>query len=186
MKIFEKNILKKIKQGDPEAFEVLFNSYHKKVYNFIRTFIPDVYEAENILQDVFVSIWETRQRINVETPFDKLIYRIARNKSLNNIRKSVNKKIYINTVIRNLPYLENTTDKKLDFTELEFLFQKYVDKLPDRRREIFLCSLKEGLTYQQIALKLNISENTVDTQIRKALQYIRENITRQYAIYRHL
>lgn len=182
MKFFEKNILKGLKQGNPDAFEVLFKNYHKKVYNFILTFIKDKYEAENILQDVFISLWETRHRINIEDSFDKLIYRIARNKSLNSLRKSLNKMTYINSILHSQTIYEYTTDLNIEHAELDYYFHKFIDELPERRREIFLCRIKQGLTYKEIACKLNISENTVDTQIRHALNYIRENISKQFSI----
>jgi RNA polymerase sigma-70 factor (ECF subfamily) len=63
---------------------------------------------------------------------------------------------------------------------MEFFVRKFIRNLPDRRRDIFLCSFDEGLTYKEIALKLSISENTVDTQIRNALEYLRENILKYF------
>ena len=180
MKIFEKNILKRLKQGDTKAFEFLFKSYHKKVYNFIFTFLQDPFETENILQDVFLSLWETRHRINVETKFDPLLYRIARNKSLNCLRKILNKKNYFNYISGFYKLSEHTTERAIDYVELEFYVNKFINELPERRREIFLYSLNDGLTYKEIAQKLGISENTVDTQIRSALSFLREKISSQY------
>ena len=186
MKFVEKKTLKKLKQGNPKAFELLFNKYHHKLYNFILSFVNDSYEAENIVQDVFVTVWETKHRINIESSFGSLVYRIAKNKALNCLRKSLNKKLYLDTVIQNQKYFEFSTDKTIDYKELTFYFNKYVDELPERRQEIFLLSANEGLTYKEIARKLNITENTVDTQIRNALNYIRENIAKQFSIFKYL
>jgi RNA polymerase sigma-70 factor (ECF subfamily) len=94
-RISDRNILKKIKQGDTGAFEKLYDKYHLNIYNYIRSFVRDSYEAENVLKDVFISLWETRHKINEYMSIGSLLYRVARNKSLNVLRKEVNKKIYI-------------------------------------------------------------------------------------------
>jgi RNA polymerase sigma-70 factor (ECF subfamily) len=172
----DRNILKKIKQGDTRAFEKLYKEYHLIVYNYIRSFVRDSFEAENILQDVFISVWETRHKINEYMVIGSLLYRIARNKALNALRKEVNKKTYLEYLSFISSNADSSTELKIDFEELEFFIRKFIMKLPDRRREIFLYSFDKGLSYKEIALKLSISENTVDTQIRNALEYLRENI----------
>lgn len=184
MRFFEKNILKKLKESDPKSFEILFNTYHKKIFSFVNSLINDRSESENIVQDVFVSIWETRHKLNIEIPFNFLVYRIAKNKSLNYLRKKLNKQHYIRYLIRDQPLFQYSTDIQIDFKELEYYFNKYINELPERRKEIFLCSLNEGLSYKEIAQKLKLSENTVDSQIRNALKSIRDKIAKQFASYK--
>ncbi len=171
----DRKILKRIKQSDTKAFEMLYGKYHLKVYNYIRSFVRDSYEAE-ILQDVFISVWETRHKINEDMSIGALLHRIARNKSLNALRKEVNKKIYLEYLSVFSSNADSSTELKIDFEELEFFIRKFITNLPERRREIFLYSFDKGLSYKEIALKLSISENTVDTQIRNSLDYLRENI----------
>lgn len=176
----EKIYLKKLKTGDPKAFEYFFFKYHKRVLVFIKNFISETEEAENILQDVFLSIWENKHKININLSFESFLFKIAKNKSLNCLRKTLNKKTYLSYIKENLSDFENTIDKIIDNNELEFYFYKYINELPERRREIFLASIKEGLSYKEIACKFNISENTVDTQIRNSLNYIREKIKKKF------
>lgn len=180
MILFEKIHLKKLKSGDPKAFEYFFFKYHKKVFNFIKNFVTEDEEAKNILQDVFISIWENKHKINVEYPFTSILFKIAKNKSLNYLRKSLNKKLFLNYIKEDLKSFEYSTDKFIDYNELEFYFNKFINELPERRREIFLASIKDGLSYKDIAKKFNISENTVDTQIRNSLNYIREKIKKRF------
>lgn len=178
----DKNILKRIKQGDTKAFEILYEKYHLKVYNYIRSFVRDSFEAENVLQDVFISIWETRYKINENMSIGALLHKVARNKSLNSLRKEVNKKTYLEYLSVISSNADSSTELKIDFEELEFFIRKFITNLPDRRREIFLYSFDKGLTYKEIAQKLSISENTVDTQIRNSLEYLRENILLHFNI----
>ena len=176
----ERNLLKRLKLGDTKAFEVLFSKYHKKLYNYVLSFVRDSFEAENVLQDVFISIWETRHKINEDLPIRSQLYWYARNKSLNTLRKSVNKQHYIDYISRIHTDTDSTTEQKIDYEELNFFMRKFINELPERRREIFLCSLDEGLSYKEIALKLDISENTVDTQIRNALDFLRDRIVKYF------
>jgi RNA polymerase sigma-70 factor (ECF subfamily) len=174
------NILRRLKRDDTKAFEILYNQYHRKVYNYIRSFVRDSHEAENILQEVFISLWETRNKMDETTQFGAILYQIARNKSLNALRKEVNKKHYLEYLSTTGSDFDSGTEFKIDYDEMEFFVRKFIRNLPDRRRDIFLCSFDEGLTYREIALKLSISENTVDTQIRNALEYLRENILKYF------
>ena len=176
----DSNILRRLKRDDTKAFEIIYNQYHLKVYNYIRSFVRDPHEAENILQEVFISIWETRYLMDETTQFGAILYQIARNKSLNALRKEVNKKHYLEYISVTGSDSDPGTELKIDYNELEFFVRKFIRDLPDRRRDIFLYSFEEGLTYKEIALKLSISENTVDTQIRNALDYLRENILKYF------
>lgn len=182
IKMSDSNILKRLKLDDTLAFEILYNEYHSKVYNYIRSFVRDSYIAENVLQDVFISIWETRYNIDETLEIGSLLYRIAKNKSLNALRKEVNKRVCMEYLSAASSSADSTTEIRIDYEELEFFVRKFIRELPDRRREIFLCSFDEGLSYKEIALKLSISENTVDTQIRNAHEYLRKKILKYFNI----
>ncbi len=173
-------ILRRLRRDDTKAFEILYNKYYLKVYNFIRSFIRDSNEAENILQEVFISIWETRHKMDEITQFGAILYQIAKNKSLNALRKEVNKKHYLEYLSATGSDSDSGTEFKIDYDEMEFFVRKFIRDLPDRRRDIFLCSFDEGLTYKEIAQKLSISENTVDTQIRNSLDVLRKNILKYF------
>jgi RNA polymerase sigma-70 factor (ECF subfamily) len=174
------NILRRLKRGDTKAFEIIYNQYCLKVYNYIRSFVRDSHEAENILQEVFISLWETRYMMDETAQIGALLYLIAKNKSLNALRKEVNKKHFLEYLSVAGSISDSDTELKIEYNEMEFFVRKFIRNLPDRRRDIFLCSFDEGLTYKEIALKLSISENTVDTQIRNALEYLRENILKYF------
>ena len=176
----EKDIIRKIRQGDSKAFEKVYIEHHKKVDRYIIHFIHDTEESSNILQDVFISVWEMRERIDGELPIQQLLYRVARNKVFNYLRKSVNEKYYINYCKANHTESDLSTEEFIQYRELETIFRASIDDLPERRREIFLCSIDNGLSYKEISEKLNISENTVDSQIRNALDHIRKTIKAKF------
>jgi len=169
-------IISKIKKGDAKAFEVLFIKYHRLVFNFIYCFLKNVEATENLVQEVFVNIWEMRSELDETIQISRLLYRISKQKALNHIRKSLNERIYKDYVFQNYTDSDLSTEDTINFNELNGYIRKCIDELPERRREIFLESMDAGLSYREIALKFNISENTVDTQIRSALNYIRGKV----------
>ena len=172
----EQLLIRNIIHDDAEAFEALYKEYHQRIFNFIFHFTKNTAETENLLQEVFINVWEMRSNLIEDLPIGKLFYKIAKQKALNSLRKVVNEQAYKNYMLQDYNETELTTEKTVHYQELNEFIQQCIKLLPDRRREIFLYSLEEGLSYKEIALKLNLSENTVDTQIRNALNFIREKI----------
>jgi RNA polymerase sigma-70 factor (ECF subfamily) len=147
----EKDSIRKIRMGDSKAFEKVYIEHHKKVDRYIVHFIHDTEESLNILQDVFISVWEMRERIDEELPIQQLLYRVARNKVFNYLRKSVNEKYYINYCKENHSESDLSTEEFIQYRELETIFRESINDLPERRREIFLCSIDNGLSYKEIS-----------------------------------
>lgn len=176
----EKDTIRKIRQGDSKAFEKVYFEHHKRVDRYIVHFIHDIAESANILQDVFISVWEMREKIDEELPIHHLLYRIAKNKVLNYLRKAVNEKYYLNYFKENNSDSDLSTEQLINYNELEEIIRAGIAELPERRKEIFLNSLDGGLSYKEISAKLNISENTVDTQIRNALDHLRKTIRSKF------
>jgi RNA polymerase sigma-70 factor (family 1) len=172
----EQTLVVGLKSGDSKAFEKLFRKYNQKLYNFCYRILRSKPDAEGIVQNTFLTIWETRQILNENLPFSSYIYKIAQNRVFNELRKRVNRRYYTEYLVEYNERLENTTEKSILFTEMEKTIHDLINSLPHRRREIFLLSRDEGLTYKEIAVRLEISENTVDTQIRKTLDFFRQSL----------
>jgi RNA polymerase sigma-70 factor (family 1) len=169
----EKDVIKSLKQSNVKAFDLLFVRYHKKVLRFCYQFTGSKEEAEEIGQIVFLAIWENRLSIDETKPFETYLFSIARHHVYNALKRKTYRKAFLEKIEDSSLEYHFDTEEQVLFNDLDHLFQKLLSLLPPKRREIFLLSRNEGLTYKQIAEKLNISENTVDTQIRNALNYIR-------------
>lgn len=172
----EKELILLLKQGSKEAFTTLYKQYWKQVYNFSRLYLTNQSAAEEVVQEVFIKIWETREFIREEDHFKGLLFIITRNLVFNQHRKSLNEDFYKVTV---LAAMEETYDveEEIDAKNLREYIDMLIIELPPRRREIFNLSRKEHKSYKEIALQLNISEKTVEHQISEALKYLRKNIT---------
>jgi RNA polymerase sigma-70 factor (ECF subfamily) len=173
----EVECVNKIRSGDSSAFEELFNLYCQQLINFARRYVLDKQIAENIVQDVFVSIWQSRTNLDPSKMIKAYLFTAVKNNSLKHLRhlKIENKGIddsptYI--------YDDERPDKKLDEKEVELKIHHAINELPEKCREIFKMNRFENLKYAEIAEILDISIKTVETQMGRALKKLRDRLNR--------
>ncbi len=169
--------ISKLKKGDMSAFEKLYTFYSKKVYNFVNHYISVVEDAEELVQEVFLAIWNNRKSLKTGEPMASYLFGISRNKINTYLRKEVYGRATFDLLYEDNSGLSFVTEETIQFNELKENLSIIIDELPPRRKEIFMLGKIEGLTYKQISEKLEISENTVDTQMRAALNYIRTKLS---------
>jgi RNA polymerase sigma-70 factor (ECF subfamily) len=176
----EKILISLMKAGNSYAFEKLYFSYSKKLYNFAFNILKCKEDAEGIVQNVFTKIWETRSEINTELSFGGYIFRIAKNMMLNQLKKKIIEKEYLNYLLATPEDTSLPVEQEVNFMELNLEIERIINELPEKRRKIFRLSREEGLTYRKIAEKMDISVNTVNTQISKSLEYIRDHLVSKF------
>ncbi len=172
----ENKLLRKLVSGDEMAFEILFYRYRGKLGNFVKRSLPPHVDMEETVHEIFLRIWESRTFLDPDRPFSPYLFRVARNFVIDELRKNIGHQLYLNDLSFLNDVGTNTTELGIEDAELQNWFKNLLDKLPEKRREIFEMHRLEGLSYQEIASKMNISENTVDTQIRRTLNLFREEI----------
>lgn len=163
-----------LRNGSPVAFEQLFARYSQKLYRFSFSYLKSETEAEEIVQDVFMKLWENRNKLRNETSFQSYLFTIA----FNAIRKHFNRKNrderfrsdLLETISEENPSLENHPDFEALLSKLDQL----IDEMPLRRKEIFLKRKKEGKSVHDIAREMNIAPKTVENQITEAMKYLKE------------
>jgi RNA polymerase sigma-70 factor (family 1) len=170
----EHHLVQLLQRGNVAAFDSLFEVYSQKLFGFALKYFKNESDAEELVQELFVKVWENRHSLKSEHSFKSYLFTIA----LNQIRKHFNKKA---TSLRYLESLQNdpefsdqvTTD---DYeTTLRQIYQ-IIDRMPERRREIFTKSKLEGKSSKEVAAELNISAGTVDNQVSEALRFIRSQL----------
>lgn len=174
----EKALLIKIQQGDQDAFIALYNRYHVALYNYILHFvkIPDI--AEDIVQDVFLKAWEIKERINPAMSFTAYLYTISRNKVFKLMKKTTADEALRQQIMRQLR--QNTEEP-----ELQLLWQQYeqtlfqaIKQLPPQRQRVFRLCREEGKSYEEAAMELGISRNTVKEHMVLAVKGLKEYFLR--------
>lgn len=174
MGIISINILKKYKEGDHKAFDQIFLFYYNRVKNFINGLVKIEAEAEELTQDIFVKLWENRKNIDLDKPFNAYLFTIARNITYNYLKHQLVHKSYVNDYLSTNNDIDNQTEEIFFAKEINLLIEMTVEKMPSRRRDIFVCSRVKGLSNSEIAEKLNISKKTVENQLSLALKEIRD------------
>lgn len=156
------------------AFEELFEHYSQKLFHFSYSYLKSESEAEDIVQEVFLKIWENRSKIKTGTSFQSYLFTIA----FNSIKKSFNKKSRQDKFRTNLFDFLSTENSTLEnHPDYEMLLSKLdavIEQMPERRKEIFLLRKKDGIPVRDIAEKMNISAKTVENQITEAMNYLKK------------
>ena len=170
----ERELVIKLKGGDSFAFEVLFYKYRNKVKGFAVKLVPAQIDPEEIVQEVFVKLWLKKEAVDPDKDFQSYLFSIAKHLVLDHLKSAVNRKLYfVGEHFQQDLLMDESAENPVAYDTEEKL-QKLINEIPERRREIFRLSRFEGLSYKQIAQRLNITENTVDSQIRNALNFLRK------------
>ncbi len=175
-------MLLRIRKGDEVAFELVFYRYKGKLYDFIRRSLPADEDIESLVQEVFTKLWINREQLDPDKSLNAFLYTLARNEMFGHLRKLLVRRKYLEELNFELHESGNPTERQFEYEELQREVVRLIGELPEKRREIFELSRNEGLSYRQIAQQLDISENTVDTQIRKALAFLKEQLKKRMSL----
>ncbi len=163
-----------LRTGSEPAFRELFNRYGGKVFRYVMRFVPTEPVAEELMQDVFMKVWNYRGNLDAAQSFNNFLFRITKNHILNYLRDT-QRDVALNKEYRlSLSSFHNAVEESLIHEEYIELANKAIALLPDKRRSIFIMSRLEGKSYEQIAQALDISKDTVRLQMIKSIKSIRE------------
>lgn len=171
----EKELFYQLKQGNEIAFEKIFNNYYAPLCLFANQFLTDNEKAEEIVQDLFVTLWSKRQNIQVDNSVNQYLFRSVKNQCLNQIQHYKIREKYAQKVKENFDHEINESDYFLE-VDLIKKIEESIESLPEKRKQIFKLSREEGLKYKEIAEKLDLSIKTVETQMGLALKQLREKL----------
>ena len=168
---------KKIKAGDIKAFEKVFRFYYSSLCMYALGITGNKEVAEEIIQDVFYTLWKERETLSVTHSFKSYLYSSVRNRSLSyceytGVRERYKQQLASNDMERS----DMDPHKILEQKELQQLIVKTWEKLPERRRLIFAMHRGQGLKYKEIAEKLSVSVKTVEAEMTKSYTVLRELI----------
>lgn len=166
----------KLAKGNKGAFDILFRKYYSQLTRFAIGYVKDGSTAEEIVQDVFIKIWEGASKIQIETSVLAYLYRSVRNTCLNYLKHEETKRKYEQEQSSQMPDESKTDEEVVDMPLFNSLLRKAIGNLPDKCREIFEMAKFEGLSYDEIAGYLQVSVKTVENQMGIALKKLRESL----------
>jgi len=164
--------LEQVRGGNHTAYEQMFRSYYERLCNYAHQLMQDQDEAEEMVQEVFVKIWDKRENLEIKLSLKSYLYKAVYNTCLNRLKQMKNSKA---SSVENLQ--QSITDNgSIMIRELEKNIGKAIEKLPEQSRIIFKLSRFEELKYAEIAEHLNLSVKTVENQMGKALRVLRHEL----------
>ncbi len=173
------NLIEGLKNGSEKAYVYLVENYHNRLCAYANSLIRDDLLAEDIVQNVFVQIWEKRAKLKNELSLESYLYKSVHNKFIDEYRKG---KAVMALEKKYMTALELAVEEKDEAQEqkiLNILFAA-IQELPPKCKQIFLMSKKEGLTNIEISQCLNLSKKTVESQITKAFRILRNKMGEKY------
>lgn len=177
LKKISRTTIERYTKGDMTAFDEIYDFYSRKLYGFILSYVKQRADAEEIVQEVFLKIWESRKKIDIYASFDSFIFTIAYNTSISLLRKRVNEKKYMDQLeAKQQIYDADKFIDELHFNEINKQVESLLNELTPRQQEIFRLSREDGMSHQEIAQKLSISTNTVKNHLVAALAFLRSNL----------
>lgn len=170
----DKQLAERIADGDRQAFDLLFRTLYGRVENFIRLLLRNKSVSEDLAQDVFANLWNSRHALRRVNSLDTYIYTAARNAVIDHMRRGHSSR-FVTTELPDIA-ADNLTDERYFAIEKELLIRMAVENFPERRRLVFSMSRFDGLTNDEIARSLGISKKTVENQINLATRDLKKII----------
>src|SRR5450759_2131051 len=153
----DEKLMQEIKADNMFAFDMLYNRYSKRLYKFAYSILKSPEESENIVQDVFLSLWENRNKVEKDSSVKYYLFTIAYNSAISIIRKKVRESQFIEYLKSLQDLNQEPANIELEYHELTDRLEDIVNHLPDRQKSVYLLHNIEGLKYNEIAVRLNIS-----------------------------
>ena len=174
MKTLDSKLLAEFKRGDHASFERIFEFYSHSLFQFSFSYLKSKEAAEDVVQEVFLKIWDNRQEIRNDTSFRSYLFTIA----LNAIRKQFNKLSKVNEIKHGILFELSTQksdfDDRNDYQELLDTLHKIIGKMPEKRQQVFIKKKLEEKSLKEIADELQIDPKTVEYHITEAMKFLKK------------
>lgn len=165
-----------LKEGNQRAYTAIFERYSKILVNHAYKILGNRDQANDVVQEVFLAIWNKKSEIALTGSLSSYLYKATRNRILNHIAHEKVVSSYADSIASFIQNDYVASDAKLREQELESLIEKEIALLPAKMREVFILKKVEELSYQEIALKLNITDKTAKQQVYNSLKILRSKL----------
>lgn len=170
-------LIKLLNASDKKAFEQLYDKYVGMVYGFLHSLLKSEEQVEDITQWCFMQLWEHRGEISPDRNLPAWLYVLARNSAFKEIRRKVTAENYIEYALNFKERYALESDPRHDMQVVSEEVVRIIENLPESRRKIFRMRTLDGMSVNEIARTLGISPKTVETQIARAKNAIRECVS---------
>ncbi len=171
----DNSLLEECRKGNTKAFDVLFDRYSGKLYNYALKYIKDDALAEETMMDLMVWVWEKRHQLDPDIQFAPYIFRAMKNAVIKIMTRHSNRTVPLE-FIEDQYTTESTADSRLHHSQLSNAYHEKLDELSKQRQKVFKMSRHEDLSHAEIAREMNLSRFTVKNHIKASLSYFRDQL----------
>ena len=169
-------LIEKLRIGDVEAFDQVYQRYAGKLYAFSLKYLKSKEEAEELVQSVFLKVWEHQKNLKKDTSFKSYLFTIAYNEICNLFRRRKYQQSFIAKIETESLVASGETEDQIEFQFVLEQVDQIIARLPEKQKTIFLKSRQDGKSTKEIADELGLSPGTVDNYISESLKFIRTNL----------
>lgn len=171
----DEGLIRLLKQQELGAFEEIYLRYWRKLYSAAYKRVQSREVSEELVQDIFTSLWINRQTLTIEI-LSSYLYTAIKYKVINHLERELSRRNYAEVQISTQVSMDNSTEETVLLNELNLALEREIQKLPPKRQQIFKMSRQEHLSIKQVASHLGISEKTAENQLGKALKVLKLNL----------
>ncbi|MFD2599581.1 RNA polymerase sigma factor [Sphingobacterium corticis] len=174
--------VERLNRGDEKSFETIYWTHHQKIYSNILKIVHIPQYAEEILQDVFISLWENRARLDKNSPVANWLFTVSFNKSMDFLRKKVREHLDFVDDFEGINVLGDDPKEQSDILEEQSrILEEAIAHLSPRKKEVFTLYRLDGQSKEQVAAKLNITKGSVSEYLKQANKSIKQYVEKNYA-----
>ena len=171
----DRQIVEQLRDGSKDAFRLMYDRYGIKIYRFALSYLKSEHDAEELVQEVFLKLWDKRESLNSFLNIRAFIYKIAVNSIYDFIRRKNVEQAFLNFA-EGKNSLTDETWQEIIFNDMLAQVNSLLKQMPDQRRKIFKMSKEKGMSNDEIAEALGLSKRTVENQIYRATAFLKENL----------
>ncbi|MCX2473469.1 RNA polymerase sigma-70 factor [Pedobacter sp. MC2016-05] len=175
-KLSDNDLLSLLNEGNELSFSEIYNRYWEKMYSYSIRLTKSQEESADIVQEIFISLWNRRLDLAVKGSLASYLIKSARNLSLRYIERNIHQTDFAEKISEFTADTSLNIEESISIKELEKQIELGISKLPKKMKEVYILSRDEQLSYREIAVKLEISEGTVKKQIHNSLKIIAESL----------
>lgn len=173
----DEQLLSLLRNGDAAAFNAIYERYSRPLYLYILSKTDKGETSKDVLQDLFTTLWEKRQALDIHLSLRSYLYQCVRHKIIDLYRKDATYRKYLQQLIEHFDAQPHNISETYDYKAKAAEVFEAINRLPEKMKEIFMLSRFENMSIEQIATRLELSQQTVKNQISKALKILRTHYT---------
>jgi RNA polymerase sigma-70 factor (family 1) len=178
-----RDLLTLLKNGQPKSFEIIYDRFAEKLYQYVSRRVKSKEASEEIVQEIFVSLWNKRETLHITVSLDAYLFGAAKFRILSYIRSArVQREYAANFALFAAGHFDNSIVEMMDLKDLHYTIEKSISHLPEKCRTAFRLSRIDHEPIPQIAGRMNISERTVENYLSQALKHLRISLGQYLSI----